>query len=84
MLFTGINLVVVDQLAKFCIKNPGFGELAQPFFPPLLVLGISCSWQFPNANSFASPARATSKNRAVVTWHSFFNITKFSRNFEQI
>ena len=46
--------------------------------------GISCSWQFPNANSFASPPRATSKNHAVVTWHFFFNITKFSRNFEQI
>ena len=63
MFLTGKHLVIVDLFLEIFVNNSCFHDLTQLLFSPLLVFGISCRGQFPDADSFRPPARTTAKNR---------------------
>ena len=77
MFLTDKHLVTVDLLLELFINNSCFRDLTQPLFSPLLVFGISCRGQFPDADSFCPPARTTAKNRAVIAGHFSFEMINF-------
>ena len=77
MFLTDKHLVTVDLLLEIFVNNACFRDLTQPLFSPLLVFGISCRGQFPDADSFCPPARTTAKNRAVIAGHFSFEMINF-------
>ena len=77
MFLTGKNLVIVDLFLEIFVNNSCFRDLTQPLFSPLLVFGISCKGQFPDADSFRPPARTTAKNGTVIARHFTFEIINF-------
>ena len=77
MFLTDKHLVTVDLLLEIFVNDSCFRDLTQPLFSPLLVFGISCRGQFPDADSFRSPARTTAINRTVIAGHFSFEMINF-------
>ena len=77
MFLTDEHLVTVDLFLEIFVNNSCFRDLTQPMFSPLLVFGISCRGQFPDADSFRPTARTTAKNRTVIAGHSNFEMINF-------
>ena len=73
MFLTGKNLVIFDLFLEIFVNNSCFRDLTQP----LLVFGISCKGQFPDADSFRPPARTTAKNGIVIARHFTFEMINF-------
>ena len=77
MFLTGKHLVTVDLFLEIFVNNSCFRDRTQPLFAPLLVFGISCRGQFPDADSFRPPTRTTAKNRRVIAGHFTFEMINF-------
>jgi len=81
MFLTGKHLATVDLFLEIFVNNSCFRDLTQPLFTLLLVFGISCRGQFPDADSFRPPARTTAKNRTVIAGHFTFEMINIQKPF---